>query len=164
MFVALRVQHAMRMRRIILSVVVCPAVLYYPTFSHKRNDFRKTVIECKACVLIFSTIFVWSISHSKKHWVRCDHKCIFVFMYSTSYSYQTCKATRDFSTDLRKIFKHQISWKFIQCERSCSMWSDGRTDMTKLIVAFAILRKRLKMKSANWKPYSFQITIVLQFL
>jgi len=35
-----------------------------------------------------------------------------------------------------KILKHQISWKSVQLEPSCSMRTDGRTDMTKLIVAF----------------------------
>jgi len=36
----------------------------------------------------------------------------------------------------RKILKYQISWKSVQWEQSSSMWEDGRTDMTKLIVTF----------------------------
>jgi hypothetical protein len=44
------------------------------------------------------------------------------------------------STDFRKIHKHKISWKFVQCKPSCSMRTDGRTDrqtdITSLIVAF----------------------------
>ena len=39
-FVALVIQHSKRMRHIILSSVVCLAVQYFPTFSHKRQDFR----------------------------------------------------------------------------------------------------------------------------
>jgi hypothetical protein len=38
--VALVIQHAKRMRRIILSSVVCPALPYFSTLSHKRLDFR----------------------------------------------------------------------------------------------------------------------------
>ena len=36
----------------------------------------------------------------------------------------------------RKILKYQISWKFVQRDASCSMRTDWRTDMKKLIVAF----------------------------
>ena len=38
--VALSIQHAKRMRRIILSSVARVALLYFPTLPHKRHDFR----------------------------------------------------------------------------------------------------------------------------
>jgi len=52
-FVASGIQHAMRM----LYIVICglPALQYFSALSHKRYDFRKTVIEYKMCALIFST-------------------------------------------------------------------------------------------------------------
>jgi hypothetical protein len=41
-----------------------------------------------------------------------------------------------FSIYFRKILKHQISWKFVQWEPSCSMRNDEETIITKLLVAF----------------------------
>jgi hypothetical protein len=55
--VALLIQHANRMRPIILSVVAPLAPPHFSTLSHKRHDFRKrNVIEHKMCVPIFSEI------------------------------------------------------------------------------------------------------------
>ena len=55
MFVALVIQRAKRMRRIVLSFVVCVALPHFSTLSHKRNNYRKNVIERTVCVLIFFT-------------------------------------------------------------------------------------------------------------
>jgi hypothetical protein len=47
---ALGIEHTVRLSLILLSSVVCPAVQYISTLSHKRHDFRKIkVIEYKMC-------------------------------------------------------------------------------------------------------------------
>jgi len=45
--VALVIQYAKRMRRIILSSVVCSALLYFPTLSRNRHDFGETLLNKK---------------------------------------------------------------------------------------------------------------------
>ena len=48
--VALVIQHAKRMRRILLSSVACLALPYFFALSHKRYYFRKKIIDHKVCV------------------------------------------------------------------------------------------------------------------
>jgi hypothetical protein len=92
------------------------------------------VMEQKICVLIFSTTFVWNISHPKKNWARYQKSTCFHMKYSLFLS--DFNKIRIFSTDFRKLLKYQISWKSVRWEPCCSMWrTDGQTDKTKLIVA-----------------------------
>jgi hypothetical protein len=76
-------------------------------------------------VSIFSTTFVWNVSRPTKKWVQCP-------LFSSDFN-----ETWIISTDFRKIFNDQISYKFFQWEPSCSMRTKGRTDIqAKLVVAF----------------------------
>ena len=62
---------------VVLLSMACPAVQYFSTLSHKRKDFReKRFIKYKMYVLLFSTTFVWNLSHSKKNWDTYDQKYI----------------------------------------------------------------------------------------
>jgi DNA-directed RNA polymerase alpha subunit len=56
-FVALVIEHAKRMRRIILLSVPSPAVHYFSIIS-ETAQFSGKVIENKTCVLIYSTSFI----------------------------------------------------------------------------------------------------------
>ena len=47
LFVALFIQHAMGMRRVVMSPMICPTLPYFHALSHKRHDFRKNVTEHK---------------------------------------------------------------------------------------------------------------------
>ena len=54
---ALVIQHAKRMRRIILSFDSCLPLSYFSTLSYKRHDFRKKILNIKY-VLTFNTTFI----------------------------------------------------------------------------------------------------------
>ena len=109
------------------------------------------------CVLVFVTTFVWNIFHFKKKWVRYDKNCILVLMQSTLTLFLSdFNETRICYTDFRKILKYKISWKAIQWEMSCSVQTDGWTDMTKLIVAFCNFMNMSKM---GWSKFSMQETV-----
>jgi hypothetical protein len=51
--VVLVIQHAKRMRPIILLTAACLAIQYFSTLSHKRHEFRENVIEHTMCVFDF---------------------------------------------------------------------------------------------------------------
>ena len=78
MSINLVIQHAKRMRRIILSFVECLAQPNYFILYHKRHEFRKgkkTVIELKSVGVHFFYNLVGNFSYSKKNWARYCHKC-----------------------------------------------------------------------------------------
>ena len=58
--VALVIQHAKRMRRIILSSVACLAVPRFSVSAHKRHDFRENVTEHKIC---FDFLYNFCLKH-----------------------------------------------------------------------------------------------------
>ena len=78
------------------------------------------------CVLIFSTIFVWNISHSKKSWARYNKKYIY---------WPSCKVPVILNISLRdlefsrqiflKKLSFQISWKPTRLDPGFSMHTDG---------------------------------------
>ena len=125
--IALVIQHAMCMRRIILPSLPCPSLQYFSALSHKRHDIGGGGIGHKPCGLTFSTAFVWNISHFKKNSARHYHKCTQVFLGIIRLSCQVLMKL-EFS---RRIFEKkthfQISWKSVK-------WKPSQ--MTKLIAPF----------------------------
>ena len=91
------------------------------------------------CGLIFSTTFVWNISHSK-NWMRYDQNGLHVkFPLFLSVFNET-------SIFSGHVFKKKL-WKSVQGEPSCSMQTGRRTDMMKLVVAFRNFAKAPKNKT-----------------
>jgi len=74
--VALVIEHAMRMRHVILSSVSRLTVPYSSRYLLKGTILEKNVWNTQVKrVLILSTIFVRNIFHSKKTSARHHHRC-----------------------------------------------------------------------------------------
>jgi len=101
----------------------------FPTLPYKWHDIKKKVTEYKTCVLIFSIIFAWNISHSMKKRARYNHKCILVLIVKYRYSCQMWMKHDFFfpPTDFRK--NAQI-WNFMKIRPVVAelFSGDGRMD------------------------------------
>jgi len=120
-----------------------PVWLYhiFPHYLINEMVIGKKVTEHKIRFFIYSTSFVRNISHSKKISARYYHK------FSREVPVFRIKWKFNILDRFWKIRKYQISWKSVQWEPSCFMWTgrhtarqsqgqtDRQTDTTKLIVA-----------------------------
>jgi hypothetical protein len=125
--VALSIQHATRMRCVVLSSVACLAAPYFSTLSHIWHDFRKKLLNIKCvCVWIFCTTFaqislilrrinqIVSYTYVGLH-VKYP---LFLSDYNETWIFMTC---------FRKMPRCQIPWKSILWEPSCFMRTDRQT-------------------------------------
>ena len=113
--VALVTQPAKRMRSIVLPCVACPALSYFSTLSHKRQDFRgKTLLKR---VLISDTFLSKIFLISKKKWASPHVK--YPFFSSILLKIQLS----------RQIFKKSLNTIFRENPSSASpVVQFGRTD------------------------------------
>jgi len=107
-----------------------PAPLYniFPHYLINRTIFGKQLLNTK-CVLIFSTAFVWNISHSRNNWGRYDQKCISGFMYACQISIQPEYSWQIFEkyTNMKFNVNPFVGSWVVPCGRMIRR-TDGRTD------------------------------------
>ena len=124
---------------------------YFSTVSHKWHDFGRKLLNTK-CVFWFSV----QLLSKTFHILRRIEQDIIIMCIGHNIKYQLFLSdfnqTWIFLTDFKKILKYQISWKSILWELSCSMWTDGQTDMTKLRVTFHNFLYVLKV--VTWLLYN----------
>ena len=100
--------HVHYARYCIVIRVACPAVPYFSTLSHKRNDFRKNVTQHSTCILVFSTKFVRNICSFKKRFSKISHIYVRLRVKCELFYCQILNQARIFQTDFPKILKHEI--------------------------------------------------------
>ena len=97
-FVALGIQHAMRMSLIFIHGLSGSTV--FSTLSYKQKDFRENVIEPKMYVSTFCTTFVETFLILSR-----TERDMIINVYLSLCKVRDFHETRIFSTDFRKILK-----------------------------------------------------------
>jgi len=127
--VALGIQHQCACA--LLSTVVCPALHCFSTLSHKRYDFRQTLLDIKCvfwCHLQLSSDTFLIIRRTERDMIKiCGSLHVKCPLFLSDFH-----ETRIFSTVFSKNIQMSSFMKIRPMGPSCSMQSDGQTDMTKL--------------------------------
>ena len=130
-FAALGIQHAMRLRHVVICVL-SRSIIFFHIFSQTAWFWEK-VVEHKMC-FDFLYNFAWNISHSKQDWARYDQN-----IYWPSCYYCQILMKLEFSQQIFEKYSNIEFHSNPSCSVQSSIWTDrgteGRTDMTKLIVA-----------------------------
>jgi hypothetical protein len=149
-FVALGIQHAMRLRHIVICGLSRSSVLFYIISQTAR--LSKHTVEHKVLVLICSTTFFWNISSFSEELSEIWSKLCIDLHAKCRFS---CHILMEliFSTDFGKKLKYQILWKPVRWEPRCSMRTDRRTHMMMLIVAFRNFAKVAQNGRTKIKKY-----------
>jgi hypothetical protein len=111
----------------VFSSVVCPAIQYFSTFSHKRHDFRggKKLLNIK-CVVWFPLQLLSEEFFILRGTERDMIKMFIGLHVKYPLFFSDFNETWIFSADFRKVLKCRVPWKSVQCEPSCSMRTVGR--------------------------------------
>jgi hypothetical protein len=123
----------MRLRRVKLSYVTSPILPYFSALSHKRDNFRKNIMEYKMCVLFFLQLLseTFLILRRIPRDINLRRSSCRQPVILPGFNKNLI-----FSTYFRKIHEYQFPRKTFQRDTSCSTRTDGRTDIPKLLAAF----------------------------
>jgi len=120
-FVALSIQHSKRMRRMILSSVVSPALPCVSTLSRKLHDFLEKVVELKCGfwfplqLLSETRLIPWRIQRGVIANVPTTSCTV-----PTHYTSQKLVKSEFSRQMFPRILRHELLWKSVPWEPSCS--------------------------------------------
>jgi len=97
----------MRMRHVVMCGMSGLLYSIFPRYLINDIFLEKTLLNIKY-VVIFSTTFVWNISHSEKNWMRYDKKMRFGPHVKYPLDLSDFNETWIFCTDFREILGYQI--------------------------------------------------------
>jgi len=115
--------------------VACPALKYFSIFSYKRHDFRKKKILSTKCLFCFSLRTLSATHLNLRRNERVKIKNVYWSSCKVPLLFFDFNETWIFYANFRKILQYQISWRSARWEPRCSVRTNKRTDMTKLIGA-----------------------------
>ena len=98
-------------------------VFHSSTFTMMHGPINRFSIKC---VLIFSTTFVHNISHSKKN--SAEYQNMRTSSGRLPATLVKFPSNLNFLDRFSKNIRIKTSWRFDQCDPSCSMPTGGRTD------------------------------------
>ena len=136
MFVALRIRHAKRMHHIVICGLSVRMYNIFPHFPTKGTIFERKLLDTK-CVFLFSPQLLSETFLILRTAVRDTMREMCIGLHEKCRYYWQVERNLTFLDRFSKKFQiSYISLKSGQCEPSCSMRTDRRTDITKLKVAF----------------------------
>jgi hypothetical protein len=116
-------------------IVVCGLAVQYFFTSSQKVVIKKKILNTK-CVFWFSLQICLQHFSYKEVFTAIVSYLFVGILVKCPWFLSDLNQTWIFSANFQKIPQHQISWKSIQWEPSCSTWTDGWTNMRKLIVTF----------------------------
>jgi hypothetical protein len=136
-YVALGIQHAMRVSHIVIRCLSGPTIFFDVT--SQTTQFSKNK-------LLNYNAFSLSLQRLSETFLilrRTERDMIINAYAKYTLFLSDLSENRIFSTDFPKIFKNQITRKSVHRVPSCSMRTDRQTGMTKLIVAIRLKKRHL---------------------